>query len=197
MEGYMEVSVFQKPKAGNACCGDSYYYKEQDSEFVCVLADGLGSGRLAKESSQAVIEVVERCYHHSINTIVEKCNEALTDKRGVVLGLLKVDYEDSTYAFTSVGNVGIVVMGPNGKRRKHIPTAGYLSGNNRKCNVVKESLTEEDKIFMFSDGVNERHLLNNVDENDTISSVVKRYAHRGESDIQDDATLIGMKYYRA
>src|SRR5690625_5825620 len=90
----VDVSVYQKVKQGNSECGDSYFYHQDDDYFVCALADGLGSGELARESSRAVVDVIESNPLMSITEIIKRSNEALFGKRGVVLGVLKIDLKN-------------------------------------------------------------------------------------------------------
>ena len=67
--------------------------------FICALADGLGSGEFAKDSADAVMEEIENYADESIETIVKKCNEVLVKKRGVVLGIIKLDFTTKIYFY--------------------------------------------------------------------------------------------------
>src|SRR5699024_9744477 len=94
---YVDVAVYQKTKVGNHLCGDSYFYKETDDGFICALADGLGSGEYAKESSDIVMDVIRHHMGASVKDLVKKCNKRLYGKRGVVLGILKFDFKTEMY----------------------------------------------------------------------------------------------------
>src|SRR5690554_6076169 len=104
----MQVAVYQKPKKGRYYCGDSYFYLETENEFLCAIADGLGSGEYAMESSQIVIDIIRKNGNKPIDTIIKQCNEQLFGKRGTVLGVLKIDFRTRVYSFSSIGNIGIV-----------------------------------------------------------------------------------------
>lgn len=188
------VSAYQVPKKGNYYCGDSYFYKETENGFICALADGLGSGEFAKESSQAVVDVIENNMDDSIERLVEKCNNALSHKRGAVLGLLRLDFEQEWYSFTSIGNIGIIVIPPNGKRKRNIPSAGYLSGYPRSYKVSQEKLSSGMLFFMFSDGVNERTLSSNTFVSTNVDYIMENFKHQQHKPYDDDTTFIAMKY---
>src|SRR5699024_11459073 len=65
-------------------CGDSYFFSEKDDGFICVIADGLGSGETAGESSQAVVDIIKNNVNISDEALVKKCVQKLSRKRGSV-----------------------------------------------------------------------------------------------------------------
>src|SRR5690625_4795430 len=117
----VQVAVYQKAKSNNYYCGDSYFYTETENEFVCALADGLGSGEFAKESSQAVIDIIRNNINATVEQLVKKSNEQLVGKRGVVLGILKINFEAQSYSFSSIGNIGIMTITNCKKKKRNIP----------------------------------------------------------------------------
>ncbi|MBM7599913.1 negative regulator of sigma-B (phosphoserine phosphatase) [Virgibacillus halotolerans] len=190
----VEVSVYQKPKKGNYACGDSYFYTETDKEFVCALADGLGSGDFAKESSQAVIDIIRSNVYTTVEQLVRKCNEALTGKRGVVLGILKLNFKAKMYSFSSLGNIGVMTVTKDKKKKRNIPNAGYLSGYQRSFKVTQEKLESEMNFIMFSDGVMDKELSRRFFTNKDVRSITQMYEHTSDEVRQDDTTLIAMRY---
>lgn len=48
---HIQTLVYQLNKEGKSICGDSFFMKADDKELICAVADGLGSGSLANESS--------------------------------------------------------------------------------------------------------------------------------------------------
>lgn len=118
------VSVYQQPKQGNTFCGDSYFYNETEDHFICAIADGLGSGEYAMESSQAVIDIIKENNHVSVEELVRKSNEILYGKRGVVLGILKMDFRSEVYSFSSIGNIGIMTVTDDRVKKRNIPNTG-------------------------------------------------------------------------
>ncbi|MBM7571071.1 SpoIIE family protein phosphatase [Aquibacillus albus] len=190
----IQVSVYQKAKQGNYCCGDSYYFQENDSEFVCALADGLGSGPYAKESSQAVMDIIEQNTHVSVNRLIQLCNKALVGKRGVVLGVLKIDFLNKKYTFTSIGNIGVMTISSNLEKKRNIPNSGYLGGCQRPIKVQRDDLKEGMVFIMFSDGVRTSELSEKYFFGKDVHQITETFASTGGTKQSDDTTLIAMKY---
>lgn len=188
------ISIYQKAKKGNYYCGDSYYYKETENEFICALADGLGSGEMARESSQAVMDVIEQYPNLEIESIIKKCNNALLGKRGVVLGILKIDLQMKSYSYSSIGNIGVITIDLEGNRKRNIPLGGYLAGYPKKMRVSRGKAEEGMVFLMFSDGVLDRQLSAKHTSANSIKMITEQYKeHYGQSR-DDDTTLIAMKY---
>ncbi|MGI8316523.1 SpoIIE family protein phosphatase [Halobacillus mangrovi] len=190
----VDVSVYQKAKKGNYYCGDSYYFKETDEAFVCALADGLGSGELARDSSQAVMNVIEEHPPLTVESLVKKCNEVLMGKRGVVLGVLRIDFKTHTYSYSSIGNIGVITIDSEGKRSRSIPLAGYLAGYPRDLRVTRGKVHKGMKFLMFSDGVNDRRLSKHVTEARSVNFITEQYKQLYGQTRDDDTTLIAMEY---
>ncbi len=190
----MDISVFQKPKKGNYYCGDSYYYKEIDQGFICALADGLGSGEYAKESSQLVMDIIESNEHASVEQVIKQCNRDLMGKRGVVLGILKVDFEEHNYVFSSIGNIGLMTVSSKSEKKRNIPNAGYLGSYSRQAKVLQGKVESNMVFFMFSDGVNSLDLSSSYFLGKDVSKITDLFSHRLSESLEDDTTLIVMKY---
>lgn len=190
----MDVSVYQKAKKGNYYCGDSYYFKETENEFICALADGLGSGEFAKESSQVVMDIIEENVYADVKSIIKECNERLMGKRGVVLGVLKVNFQQQLYAFSSIGNIGIMTISSSQEKKRSIPNSGYLGAFSRPFKVFDGKLEPGMIFIMFSDGVNSRDLSSKYFLGKDVQRIVDTYAMFGGQNRDDDTTLIAMKY---
>ncbi|SER38369.1 negative regulator of sigma-B (phosphoserine phosphatase) [Gracilibacillus ureilyticus] len=190
----VEVSVFQKAKRGNYYCGDSYFYEEQGGTFICALADGLGSGEYAKESSQIVVDTIKENSDIPIKTLLHKCNQKLIGKRGVVLGILQIDLMKMKYYYSSIGNIGLMTITPNSIRKRNIPQPGYLSGYDRPFKVLTGTV-EQDMIFMmFSDGITAKEVSNPHFLHREVQHITDTFSYLYQQKLDDDATLIAMKY---
>lgn len=190
----VNLSVFQKAKKGNYYCGDSYFYRETDEAFLCALADGLGSGEMARESSKAVMDVIDDNPILTVEALVKKCNEVLVGKRGVVLGILRIDFNTDTYSYSSIGNIGVITVEPNGKRNRNIPLAGYLSGYPRTLRVTRGKAEKGMVFLMFSDGVNDRRLSSELTRTKNVDHITQQYKELYGQTRDDDTTLIAMEY---
>ncbi|MDQ0352983.1 negative regulator of sigma-B (phosphoserine phosphatase) [Alkalibacillus filiformis] len=192
----MEIATFQKPKKGNYHSGDSYFYVETDDGFLCALADGLGSGEVAKNSADTVIDVIKNSYTKPLDELVHLANEALFGHhlRGCVLGILRVDYREQFYSYVSVGNISVIAVDHHGKKRRNIPVPGYLSGVKKPVKVHYGELQNGSVFFMFSDGVNERKLTKEFYSHQTMDLTIQWFTLQQEQYMDDDTTLIAMKY---
>ncbi|MFZ3580460.1 SpoIIE family protein phosphatase [Virgibacillus sp. DJP39] len=190
----VEVAAFQTSKKGNYYCGDSYFYTETEKEFICAVADGLGNGEFARESSKAVIDVIKDNIHASIEEIIRHCNKELTGKRGVVLGILKFDFNLKRYSFSSIGNIGVITVTNDGKKKRNIPNAGYLAGYHRKFAVETGKLDDILNFFMYSDGVSDRELSERYFLNEDVNQIIDTYKYKSGQYKDDDTTLIAMRY---
>ncbi|WP_072890918.1 SpoIIE family protein phosphatase [Ornithinibacillus halophilus] len=190
----VEVAVYQKAKDGNKLCGDSYYYIETDDKFICVIADGLGSGTFARESSDAVIESIKRNYNKPMKEMVKVCNQQLQGKRGVVLGIIKIDYHTKKYSFVSVGNIGMIAISKDLSKKRTIPNSGYLSGGKKDIKVVEEVLEKEMNFIMFSDGVTSTDLSNKFYQHQDVNDVIQSFILQNKTPRKDDTTLIAFRY---
>ncbi len=193
-ETRVDVSVFQKSKKGNKCCGDSFYFTETNNQFVCILADGLGSGEYAKESSQAVIELVKNNHDITMEELVEKSNEILHGKRGVVLGILKIDFIKESYSISTIGNISIMTVTDDREKQRNIPISGYLAGFKGPVKVKEYKLKKGMNFFMFSDGVQDNELLRCFFIEKDVHVITKMYGLASEHERHDDTTLIAMRY---
>ncbi|WP_153729106.1 SpoIIE family protein phosphatase [Salinibacillus xinjiangensis] len=193
-ENQIEVSVFQQPKIGNKCNGDYFFYKETETQFISVLADGLGSGADANESSSAAIHIIKDHHTEPMEKLIKLCNNQLIHKRGVVLGIIKMDLVNKTFELTSIGNVGIAILKPNGEKKRNIPTPGYLPSYGHSFKVKRGELEPGHVFLMYSDGVYERSLLKHVTEKQDMFVITDRYAKRERENIADDTTLLAMRY---
>lgn len=190
----IDISVFQKSKKGNYYCGDSYYYKETEEGFICALADGLGSGEYAKESSQLVMDIIEENTSASVEHMIKVCNERLTGKRGVVLGVLKVHFEKKQYCFSSIGNIGMMTISSASEKKRNIPNAGYLGGYSRPLKTHCDTLLDDMVFVMFSDGVNARDLSSSYFLGKDVTKITSFFSSYISDSPEDDTTLIVMKY---
>jgi negative regulator of sigma-B (phosphoserine phosphatase) len=190
----VRVSTYQKPKDGNVYCGDSYFYNETEDHFICAIADGLGSGEFALESAQAVIDIIKENNHVTVEELVRKSNKSLLGKRGVVLGILKIDFSKQMYSYSSIGNIGIMTITDDHVKERNIPNSGYLAGYKRPIKVKNYPLTKGTTFVMFSDGVKDKELSQRFFMDTDVENIIQAYARKTDETREDDTTLIAMRY---
>lgn len=185
----LELFVHQTTKAGNTECGDSYFYKATDEYFICVIADGLGSGKYANEASTAVITVVEQYHHEELDQLMDRCNTVLLQKRGAAVSVLKFYFNKNEFVYSGVGNIRFFLYSPEGKLTYPLPVTGYLSGRPQKFHTQRFTYEPESKFLIYSDGYNisgAKSLLKGYRSTEAIADEIKR----NNIDGIDDATFI-------
>ena len=193
--GTVKAAAYQQAKDGKYTCGDSYFYEETPDGYICAIADGLGSGSLAKDSSQVVIDVIQKHLDAEPEEIIKEINKELVGKRGVVIGILKLNFESGHYSFLSVGNIGLMAIANNRKKYRTITNAGYLAGYQHSFKVEQRDLEPNMNFIMFSDGVTERELSEDYMKDRNVEDIVKIYSKLTESEKRkDDTTLVALRY---
>lgn len=189
----VQISVYQKEKPGSPFCGDRYFYEETESGFICALADGLGTGEFAEESAEIVIDIIKNNPEATPNEIMITCNKQLHGKRGVVLGILKLDFITNIYTVSTIGNIGIVFI-HNKKKQHHIPTGGYLAGTKKKFKVEHGQLKDDMHFIMYSDGVSDADL-NPCIMHEDVREIISAYDEATKlRERRDDTTLLAIRY---
>ncbi|MBS4224398.1 PP2C family serine/threonine-protein phosphatase [Lederbergia citrea] len=148
----LEAHAFQTAKGGNIFCGDSFYMTVNEDYFLCILADGLGSGKFAYEASQAAVSIVKANPEEDVDTLMDYCNKVLLRKRGAAVAILKVDFKRQEFDYSCVGNIRFYVYTPSGKMIYPMPVTGYLSGRPQKFRTQKFSYEPRSKFLIHSDG---------------------------------------------
>lgn len=186
----VELNVKQVAKNDAPYCGDSYFYITTDQYFLCMLADGLGSGRYAYESSNAIKEVVEEYHHLTVEEILEKCNNAMVAKRGAAIAIMKFCFETQDFKYVSVGNIKFFLYLPSTDKTVYpLPISGYLSGKKSSYKVQTFPYEPQAKFIIFSDGLELKEIKSYMARNvsvETISNIMweANVAHA------DDTTFI-------
>lgn len=149
----IEIASFQKAKNNNAWCGDAFFCIETDNYFICAVSDGLGSGELAYDASNTVISYIQSHHDEPLCTLMEKCNQLLVNKRGVVLSIMKVDYVNKEIIYSNIGNINCIFYSADQILRRTIPKRGFLCG--RKVSLTTQHIPYEKgmRFIIFTDGI--------------------------------------------
>jgi negative regulator of sigma-B (phosphoserine phosphatase) len=151
---FIEMIAGSHSKGGNLFCGDTYFVDQKDDEFICLLADGLGSGEHAYESSFAASKVVEQSWHsETVNDLMEAINQSLHHKRGAAVALFKINFSTRQFEYSCVGNIRFYLYGPDGKLTYPLPVTGYLSGRPQRYRMERFPYEQGSKFLVHSDGI--------------------------------------------
>lgn len=150
---HVEAYVYQGTKSGNQESGDTYYIHTEEDYFICAIADGLGSGPIARQSAQIIPKVLNEYHHETIDELLSRCNEQMMHKRGAAVAMVKVDYQRKTIQYSCVGNVRLYILQDRAEMIYPLPVMGYLSGRPQKLKMQQYNYREGDLFFLHSDGV--------------------------------------------
>jgi negative regulator of sigma-B (phosphoserine phosphatase) len=184
------VSSYQKAKKGNDLCGDSFYTTETDDYLVCAVADGLGSGELAKKASGKAADIIDQNHHESVEHLMHLCNEGLKQTRGAVMAIVKIDYKNKTASYSGVGNIRFMISTERQKAVHPLPKAGFLVGKPERFKIQEFTFEKELLFMLYSDGMDihtvSRSLLTKMISPKESLTYISGLAQ----DINDDATCV-------
>lgn len=185
----IELFAYQTIKKGRVECGDSYFYTATDDYFVCVVADGLGSGQYAHEASAAVVSVVEEHHHEDVDTLMRYCNNVLVQKRGAAVSIFKVFFETREFIYSCVGNIRFFLYSPNGKLTYPLPVTGYLSGKPQVFHTQRFVFESESKFLIYSDGFDIHGAKSLLKSYRSVAAIAEQIKSEYDNSL-DDATFI-------
>lgn len=191
---HFEVSVFQNPKINQTVCGDGYFIKETDDYLLCAVIDGLGSGEPAQQASKAAVEAITQYTDLSVDSIMVEINQTLSNYRGAVVSIFKINYSTGQYSYCSVGNVETVLIPPNTKPIRLLPNGGFLSGRPVTIKTQNNRYPQNAILMMYSDGLKACQALQNIDTENCSKDILVKYIYpviREQS--HDDMTLLVAK----
>jgi phosphoserine phosphatase RsbX len=154
----IDICAYQQAKKGRPCCGDSYYIFGNDDFFICAVADGLGSGSAALESSQAAIDVIKEYQEEDIHSLMNRCNKALRQKRGSVLAIFKIYFREEMLVYSCIGNIRFMLYSPSGKLTHPLPALGFLSGKPQTFKIQRFPYEPGSSFIIHSDGLEFRSI---------------------------------------
>jgi negative regulator of sigma-B (phosphoserine phosphatase) len=181
----IQVLAHQTNKRGKTLCGDSYFFLSTEEYFICVLADGLGSGEYANESSQAVASVIESNHTADVEELMELANNVLIKKRGAAVSVFKVDYLSKSIKYSCVGNIRFFLYTSGGKLTYPLPVTGYLSGRPQVYHTQIFSYEANSKFLVHSDGYNIQGVKDLLKGYSPLHNIAEKY-----NNSDDDSTFI-------
>ncbi len=158
---YLDVFVYQEAKKGNNECGDTYFTFMNEHYFLCAIADGLGNGPIARQSSEIIPIILAEHHNETIDELLLRCNKLMLNKRGAAVAIVKVDFTQKTIEYSCVGNIKFYMTRKDDSKMIYpLPVMGYLSGRPQKLRTQKYDYKPDDLFLLHSDGV----VLNNPKE---------------------------------
>ena len=151
-----EVGAVHVSKTGEDVCGDDWGWRQRNGRLSIFIADGLGHGLYAHDASTAAMRVFAAGHEQTPRMLISDVHAALRPTRGAAVGMLAVDVERRTGAFSGLGNIAGQILLPSGARHNmvsHNGTAGHAAG---RIDEFHYPVPPQATIVMFSDGLTTR-----------------------------------------
>jgi negative regulator of sigma-B (phosphoserine phosphatase) len=186
----LDLYMYQVPKKGQSCCGDSYITIIEQDYAVIALADGLGSGEQAKISSESVMEIVRQFHNEDIHSLLKRCNQALKSSRGAAVAIAKIYFPIQEVVYSCVGNIRFIIVSPSGKTTYPLPKVGYLSGKPITPSIQRFYYAPNSFFIMNSDGIRTISSKEILPYGNSLPELI-RSADKDNSKMDDATMLIG------
>src|SRR5439155_15227394 len=99
-----------RPLPGEIVCGDLHLIKRTRDGVLLAVVDGLGHGDAAMAAAQTAIAVLESHAEEPLTALVNRCHEALTKTRGVVMTVATLRPFEDKLTWLGVGNVEAILL---------------------------------------------------------------------------------------
>ncbi|WP_179946377.1 MULTISPECIES: PP2C family serine/threonine-protein phosphatase [unclassified Listeria] len=152
-ENKLDLFTFQRAKLLQQYCGDVFYTYEKDDHFLCVLADGLGSGYEAHLAAKAITDTVESEPEADLVTMIEHCNQAVSGLRGAAVAIIRAHFKTQKLAYVALGNIRFYMLDSHGKLSFPLSTTGFLSGRKQHFKQKNMEFKPGSKFLLHSDGL--------------------------------------------
>lgn len=185
----VKVETYQVSKNGSHYCGDSYFIADTEDYFLCVVADGLGSGEYAMYAAVAVKEAAERFQNQEVEEIMAQCNNALKSTRGAAVSVLKIYKKKLQFIYSGVGNIRFYLYSPDGNLTYPIPVNGFLSGKPQSFKTGTFSYQPGSHFLIHTDGISISGIKNIFSRSRSLSDI-SSYMQMSIPPSNDDATYV-------
>ena len=187
----LEAHAFKTAKNNNPICGDSFYMTTNDNYFLCVLADGLGSGKFAYEASHAVVSIVKSNPEGNVDRLMHDCNKILGKKRGAAVAILKVDFNLGEFEYSCVGNIRFYVHTPQGKMIYPLPVTGYLCGRPQRFRTQTYTYEPHSNFLIHSDGLVYANIRKLLSSYQSVTELAEQLKEKQVNNSDDMSFIVG------
>jgi anti-sigma regulatory factor (Ser/Thr protein kinase) len=150
----LEYSFFGRPCVGQHVSGDLAVVETRDKQIMLAVVDGLGHGPEAHQVSMRIRDYLISHWSEDVVGTMRKLHDKLRGSIGAVVGMAVIDTHSGLVRYTGIGNTAYRVFGSRNVRM--VSTAGNLGHQIRSPQVQTHTLTEDDVIVMYSDGIKDR-----------------------------------------
>ena len=177
--------------------GDAFIIKTWKNKSLVGVIDGVGHGEQAKLASVKACEYIESHYNLDLESILRGTNRACRGTRGVVVGLVKLSWDQSVLVeFAGIGNIECSIITPE-EKHSLISKRGLLGKSLPSPEIISKKWSDMRNRLMLlqSDGLKSHWEIDDFDA--TYGESAPKIAHEHLSRLarsDDDATVAVIKY---
>jgi len=197
----IDWAVASRELPGQTISGDLYLIKPLGDGILASVMDGLGHGQEARSASETAVTILEECGDLQLETLIQRCHDALTNTRGVVMTLARLNPSTGGLTWLAVGNVEALVLRANFQKDispERVILHGGVVGfqlpvlQSRNLTILPgdllimatdgiapefhETVMRSDPLQQIADGILKRHFKGN----DDALVLVLRYVEHGQ-----------------
>lgn len=189
----LSLGAASRCKPGELLNGDSYVVNHLNpGRTVVAIIDGLGHGKEAHLASNIIKEQLLLKSELPPAELIRYLHQSARGTRGAVIGLAIINTESQKLSFVGIGNIEGFILSESGKKSL-ISFGGILGNNIRTPHIYDFSFQKGDVICLYSDGINSRWNLNDIDWNEHPQKIAE-YLINNFSRMNDDATVLVVSY---
>ena len=159
-EACLQWAVATAPKQREAACGDGYLLLREGDRILIAVADGAGSGLLAKAASDACLDEVSKARTMSLPQLFESCHRRLVGTRGAALAVVTIDLGSAEMEWAALGDIDGVVYPADGRSDaliSAIQRGGTLGHGVPDIYSQRHGLQPGQVVALSTDGVSRKH----------------------------------------
>ncbi len=185
-----KIQFARVPHPKETVCGDDGASWDDGQYTWLAISDGLGHGTGAAEATEAALSWITNRYTDDIEATVRGCDRAIRHTRGVSLNLVKIDRENETARYVSIGaNLGWHVQRADARRLAS--GSGVVGSGVSKLFTVDVDLTGTGYLVLASDGLSttsdiSQFFFSSIDGNKTMAEALLDRWNTGT----DDASVL-------
>ncbi len=191
----LDYASYSRPCQGEHLNGDLAIIEQRDHLLMLAVIDGLGHGAEAHRVSTTARDFLKGRWSLDVVGTMEKLHHELRGSIGAVAGIAVVDTRTGHARFSGIGNISYRVFGPRPARL--LSMAGNLGHQIRSPREEQHTLTPEDVVVIYSDGIKDRFEQEDYPQMlyqsaDTVArTMVERFGKP-----HDDATCVTLRFPR-
>ncbi len=187
----MDLGAISVPLAGEIECGDGWAAWSAGALTSVFVCDGLGHGFGAAQATRAALEAFRVNAERPVQQVIEAVHGALRATRGAAVALAELDSRSHSLRYCGLGNIGGVIVHPDGREQHLVSLAGIAGHVMRRLHVQSYPWPPGATLVMHSDGVGTKWSFARYPgllarRPDVIAGVLLRDHARGH----DDATVV-------